>query len=62
LRAAERLRLLFLRAAMLNLPRDADPRRRVRAILRSTRNSQQARCVKSRRLVSPLACRPCVYR
>jgi hypothetical protein len=39
---ADRLRLLFLRAAIFDLPRDAEPRRRVRAILRSRPNNQQA--------------------
>jgi hypothetical protein len=47
---AERLRLLFLRAAMCSLPRDA-VRRRVFAILGSPRNQRQA-----------LACRECVSR
>jgi hypothetical protein len=47
---AERLRLLFLRAAMCSLPRDAE-RRRVFAILGSQRNQGQA-----------LACCECVSR
>ena len=47
---AARLRLLFLRAAMCSLPRDAE-RRRVFAILGSPRNTRQA-----------LACRKCASR